>query len=100
MSTVQLRTRVDRTLKKKSDAVLRRLGLDAGSYVSMALAQLVYKRAIPFAVAEPAADYVASDYKLTAAQRAAAGAALRREAARARRRGELREISGAGDLTP
>jgi cell wall-associated NlpC family hydrolase len=34
MATVQFRARIDRNLKKKSDAVLKGLGLDAGSFVS------------------------------------------------------------------
>ena len=35
MATIQLRVRIDSKLKKKSDEVLKRLGLDAGSFVSM-----------------------------------------------------------------
>lgn len=46
MATVQIRTRIDRNLKKKSDAVLKNIGLDTGSYVSMALSQLVNRRGL------------------------------------------------------
>ena len=100
MSTIQMRARIDRDLKKESDNVLRKLGLDAGSFVSMALTQLVNHRGLPFAVTESDADYFASEYDLTPAQSAKAGAAMRRETARARRRGELRDVTKLADLTP
>ena len=100
MATIQIRARIDRNLKKKSDAVLKGLGLDAGSFVSMALTQLVNRRGIPFAVTESDADYFAAEYGLTPAQSAKAGAAMSREAARARRAGKLREISELADLAP
>jgi addiction module RelB/DinJ family antitoxin len=100
MATIQIRARIDRGLKKKSDAVLKGLGLDAGSYVSMALTQLVNRRGIPFAVTEPDAGYFASEYGLTPAQSAKAGAAMSRETARARRAGKLREIKEPADLAP
>jgi addiction module RelB/DinJ family antitoxin len=100
MATIQMRTRIDRKLKKKSDAVLKRLGLDAGSFVSMALTQLVNRRGIPFAVTESDAGYFASEYGLTSAQSVKAGAAMRRETARVRRAGKLREVAGLADLVP
>ncbi|MEO6993677.1 MAG: type II toxin-antitoxin system RelB/DinJ family antitoxin [Lacunisphaera sp.] len=100
MATIQIRARIDRDLKKKSDAVLKKLGLDAGSYVSMALTQLVNRRGIPFAVAESDAEYFASEYGLTPAQSAKAGAAFSKEAAQARRTGKLRAIDGLTDLAP
>lgn len=100
MSTIQMRARIDLNLKKESDVVLKKLGLDAGSFVSMALAQLVNRRGLPFAVTESDADYFASEYGLTAAQSAKAGAAMRRETARARRTGKLREVTGLADLAP
>jgi addiction module RelB/DinJ family antitoxin len=99
MSTIQIRARIDRDLKKKSDAVLKSLGLDAGSFVSMALTQLVNRRGLPFAVTESDATYFASEYGLTPRQSARAGAAMSRETARARRAGELREIIEVADLT-
>ena len=100
MATVQFRARIDRNLKKKSDAVLKNLGLDAGSFVSMALTQLVNRRGIPFAVAESDEEYFTSEYGLTPAESAAAGAALKKEAAQARRAGKLREVTGLADLAP
>lgn len=100
MATIQIRTRIDRNLKKKSDDLLRELGLDTGSFVSMALTQLVNRRGLPFAVTESDAGYFASEYGVTAAQSIKAGAAMLRETNRARRTGKLREITELADLAP
>ena len=100
MGTIQIRTRIDRNLKKQSDAVLAKLGLDAGSFISMALTQLVNRRGLPFSVTESDERYFASEYGLTSAQRVKAGAAMHRETARARRTGKLREVTGLADLVP
>ena len=100
MATIQIRTRIDRTLKKKSDDLLKELGLDAGSFVSMALTQLVNRRGLPFAVTESDAGYFASEYGVTATQSIKAGAVMRRESDRARRSGKLREITELADLAP
>jgi addiction module RelB/DinJ family antitoxin len=100
MPTTQIRARVDAALKRKSDAVLKQLGLNTGSFVSMALTQLVHRRGLPFSVSEPDAAYFTSEYGLTAAQAAKAGAAMRREAAQSRRSGSLREIKRSDDLIP
>jgi addiction module RelB/DinJ family antitoxin len=100
MPTVQFRARIDRKLKKQSDVVLKKLGLDAGSFVSMALTQLVNRRGIPFAVAESDEDYFTSEYGLTSNQSVTAGAAMSKESAQARRTGKLREITGLADLAP
>ena len=100
MATIQIRTRIDRNLKKESDDVLKGLGLDAGSFVSMALTQLVNRRGLPFAVTESDAGYFASEYGVTAAQSVKAGAAMHRESDRARRTGKLREITELADLAP
>jgi addiction module RelB/DinJ family antitoxin len=100
MATVQIRTRIDRKLKKESDTVLKSIGLDAGSYVSMALTQLVNRRGLPFAVMEPDADYFLNEYGLNPGESAKAGAVIQSETARARRTGKLREITSAHDLAP
>lgn len=97
-TTVQLRTRVDRTLKRKSEALLSQLGLDTGTYVSMALAQLVHRRGIPFAVTESDEDYFEREYGLTPSEKAQAGKRMREEAAHARSSGTRREIHSADDL--
>jgi addiction module RelB/DinJ family antitoxin len=100
VATVQIRIRIDRKLKKKSDTVLKSIGLDAGAYYSMALTQLVNRRGLPFAVMEPDADYFVNEYGLSSDEVARAGAAMKAETARARRRGKLREIVSVGDLAP
>jgi addiction module RelB/DinJ family antitoxin len=100
MATVQIRTRIDRNLKKKSDAVLKSIGLDAGSYVSMALSQLVNRRGLPFAVMEPDAAYFVNEYGLNSDDTVKAGAIMKSESAQARRTGKLREIAAADDLAP
>lgn len=100
MATIQIRTRIDRKLKKESDSILKSIGLDAGSYVSMALTQLVNRRGIPFGVMEPDEAYFANEYGLTAEESAKAGATMKSETARARRTGRLREIASLDDLAP
>jgi len=100
MATIQIRARIDYDLKKRSDAVLKGLGLDAGSFFSMALTQLVNRRGIPFAVTESDWDYFESEYGLTPLQSVKAGAAMKKEAASARRTGKLREITELTDLVP
>lgn len=99
MATIQLRTRIDRELKRKSDAVLKSLGLDAGTFVSMSLAQLVNRRGLPFAVTESDDAYFSAEYGLTAAEKTAAGARMRAETAGARRAGKLKTITGPDDLS-
>ncbi len=98
MATIQLRTRIDRDLKRKSDALLSRLGIDAGAYVSMALTQLVNRRGVPFAVAESDEDYFTNEYGLTPTEQVRAGMKMRRESARSRRAGKLKEIKSVNDL--
>jgi addiction module RelB/DinJ family antitoxin len=98
MATVQLRTRIDRDLEKKAAVVLKRLGLDAGTFVSMSLAQLVNRRGLPFAVTESDEDYFAQEYDLTRAEAVAAGETMRKETARARKTGKLRTVNGLDDL--
>ena len=100
MPTIQLRTRLDRDLKLKGDAVLKSLGLDASTFVAMSMAQLVNRRGLPFAVTEADADYFAAEYGVTAGQAAKTGRKLRMETARARRAGKLREVTTAADLAP
>lgn len=100
MATTQLRVRIDSELKERSDVLLRSLGLDATAFVSMALAQLVNRRGLPFAVAESDEAYFASEYGLGGAAADRAGRRLRREATAARRRNLLRAVKSADDLLP
>ncbi|MEO6005740.1 MAG: type II toxin-antitoxin system RelB/DinJ family antitoxin [Opitutus sp.] len=100
MATVQIRARIDRNLKRKSDALLHRLGLDAGAFFAMALTQLVNRRGLPFAVTDSDEAYFTSEYALTADQAAKAGNAMAKESASARGAGKLRELFNAADLVP
>jgi len=99
MATIQLRTRIDRDLKRKSAVILKNIGLDEGAFVSMALTQLVNRRGLPFAVTESDQAYFESEYGLTPAEKVRAGLKMRRETASARKTGELKEIKNAADLT-
>ncbi len=98
MATVQLRTRIDSDLKRRSAAVLKSIGLDEGAFVSMALTQLVNRRGLPFAVTEADEDYFATEYDLSRAEMVRAGARMRRETSKSRATGELREIKSVADL--
>jgi addiction module RelB/DinJ family antitoxin len=100
MPTVQLRTRIDLDLKRKSSAILKSIGLDEGSFVSMALTQLVNRRGLPFAVTESDQAYFEAEYGLTPAEKVKAGLKMQRETARARKNSQLKEIRSAADLTP
>ena len=96
--TVQLRTRIDRELKRRSAAELKSIGLDERAFVSLALTQLVNRRGLPFAVTEPDESYFAAEYDLTPAEMEQAGQRMRQESAKARRTGTLREVTSAADL--
>ena len=95
---MQIRARIDGELKRRSDAVLKSLGLDTSSFVSMSLAQLVNRRGLPFAVTEADETYFESEYGMDAAAAARAGRRMKRETARARAAGTLTEVTGAEDL--
>jgi len=100
MATIQMRTRIDKELKKQGDVILKNLGLDAGTYISMSLAQLVNRRGLPFAVTESDEAYFAKEYGLTPTEKRSAGARMKRETARARASGQLKTITGLNDLAP
>jgi addiction module RelB/DinJ family antitoxin len=100
MATVQVRARIDRNLKRRSDAVLAQLGLDATTYFSMALAQLSHRRGLPFAVTVSDEQYFTEEYETTSQELKRAGTAMRREIAAARRSGKLRAVSSPDDLAP
>lgn len=80
--------------------MLKSLGLDASTFVSMAMAQLVNRRGLPFAVAEADEAYFASEYGIDSAQADRVGRKLRSETARARASGKLGEVATAADLAP
>jgi addiction module RelB/DinJ family antitoxin len=99
MATIQLRSRIDLDLKRKSASVLKSIGLDETSFITMALTQLVNRRGLPFAVTEPDDAYFASEYGLSRPEMSKAGIRMKREAANARKAGQLREINSVADLT-
>ena len=98
MATVQLRTRIDSDLKRRSAAVLKSIGLDEGAFISMALTQLVNRRGLPFAVTEADEDYFATEYDLSRAEMVRVGGRMRRETSKSRAAGQLREIKSVADL--
>ncbi len=100
MSTVQIRSRIDQNLKRKSDELLKHLGLDTSTYISLSLAQLVNRRGLPFAVTESDEQYFRDEYDLSNTAAKKTGVRLKREIEQARRNGELRETKSPGDLAP
>lgn len=100
MPTTQLRNRIDTDLARKSAVILKRIGLDETSFISLAFTQLVNRRGLPFAVTEPDDTYFAAEYGLSRSEMNRAGLKMKREAASARKAGQLREIKSAADLTP
>ncbi len=100
MATIQLRTRIDGELHRKSEAVLKSLGLDAGAFVSMALAQLVNRRGVPFAVTESDEEYFKNEYGLKQVEMERAGRRMRSEYVREKHAGKVKEIKTAADLVP
>ena len=98
MKTVQFRTRVEPSLKKKSDSILRALGLDMETFVSMALTQLVNRRGLPFAVTESDEDYFSSEYGLNRNESVGAGNRKRAASKRDKTLGRIKTISGPEDL--
>ncbi len=55
MSTANINIRTDSELKAKAQAVLSDLGLDMTTAINVFLTQVVYRQAIPFDIAKPAA---------------------------------------------
>jgi len=100
MPTVQIRSRIDRNLKRKSDDLLKHLGLDTSTYISLSLAQLVNRRGLPFAVTESDELYFMDEYGLSKTETQKTGVRLKQETSRARRRGNLCEVTGPDDLAP
>tara|TARA_B110000459_G_scaffold182400_1_gene210535 strand:- start:342 stop:638 length:297 start_codon:yes stop_codon:yes gene_type:complete len=98
MKTVQFRTRVEPSLKKKSDSILRALGLDMETFVSTALTQLVNRRGLPFAVTESDEDYFSSEYGLNRNESVGAGNRMRAASKRDKTLGRIKTISGPEDL--
>ncbi len=100
MATTQLRNRIDSDLARKSAVILKKIGLDETSFISLAFTQLVNRRGLPFAVTEPDDSYFEAEYGLSHSEMARAGKRMKRVAAEARKAGKLREIKSVADLKP
>ena len=90
--------RLSRSRLSAAVPILERLGMDSRSAIELFLAQVVSRKAIPFAVALPDSEYAAIEYGLTAAEVAAAGKRMRRASAAARRSGGIRPVFGIDSL--
>ncbi len=100
MSTAILRTRVDRAQAAAAKTVLARMGLTPSAAVNILFAHIASRRALPFAVALPDSDYARDEYGLTPAEVKAAARRLHADIARARRRGEISNITDIASLRP
>ncbi len=94
MATTLLRTRVDARRAAAAKKILHGLGLDATSAVNMLFAQIVARRGLPFSVQEEGDAYAASEYGLTPAEMDRAAKRIKRDVARAVKRGEATEFKG------
>jgi addiction module RelB/DinJ family antitoxin len=90
--------RLSRSRLSAAGPILERLGLDSRSAIELFLAQVVSRKAIPFAVTLPDSEYAAAEYGVTAAEIAAAGKRMRRASDAARRSGGIRAVSGIDSL--
>ena len=90
--------RLSRSRLAAAGPILERLGLDSRSAIELFLAQVVSRKAIPFAVMLPDSEYAATEYGVTAAEIVAAGKRMRRASDAARRSGEIRAVSGIASL--
>ena len=90
--------RLSRSRLSAAGPILERLGMDSRSAIELFLAQVVSRKAIPFAVTLPDSEYAAAEYGVTAAEIAAAGKHMRRASDAARRSGGIRAVSGIDSL--
>jgi DNA-damage-inducible protein J len=63
MPSTNINVRVDSNLKTEAQKVLGNLGMDLSTAISVYLTQIVYRRAIPFQIAEPS-EFVDDEYYL------------------------------------
>src|SRR6266542_286654 len=90
--------RVSRSRLSAAGPILDRLGMDTRSAIEMFLAQVVSRKALPFAVSLSGLDYAAAEYGATEADVAAAGKRMRQRSRAARRAGTIREVTGIDSL--
>jgi addiction module RelB/DinJ family antitoxin len=90
--------RLSRSRLSAAGPILERLGMDSRSAIELFLAQVVSRKAIPFAVTLPDSEYATAEYGVTAAEIVAAGKRMRRASDAARRSGGIRAVSGIDSL--
>jgi addiction module RelB/DinJ family antitoxin len=90
--------RLSRSSLSAADPILKRLGMNWRAAIEMFLAQVVSRKAIPFAVVLSGSEYAAVEYGLTAADVSAAGKRMRRASVDAQRSGAIRDVSGIDSL--
>jgi addiction module RelB/DinJ family antitoxin len=98
MSTIVLKSRVDRINAAAARRVLAKLGLKPSDAVNVLFAQIASRKALPFALATSDSSYAMEEYGLDAKAIAAASARISRQIARERRAGTIRSVSCIADL--
>lgn len=98
MPTATKTVRISRSRLAEAGPILERLGMDSRSAIELFLAQVVSRKAIPFAVALPDSEYAATEYGLSAADVVAAGKRMRRASRGAHGSGGVRAVSGIDSL--
>jgi len=98
MSTIVLKSRVDRTHAAAARRVLAKIGLKPSDAVNALFAQIASRKALPFALATADSLYAKEEYGLNEREVAAVGARLRKRIARERRAGTVRVVSSIADL--
>jgi addiction module RelB/DinJ family antitoxin len=98
MSTIVLKSRVNRLNAAAARRVLARLGLKPSDAVNALFAQIASRKALPFALATSDSSYAKEEYGLDEKAIAAAGARISRQISRERRAGTIRSVSSIADL--
>jgi addiction module RelB/DinJ family antitoxin len=98
MSTIVLKSRVNRLNAAAARRVLARLGLKPSDAVNALFAQIASRKALPFALATSDSSYAMEEYGLDKKAIAAASARISRQIARERRAGTIRSVSCVADL--
>jgi addiction module RelB/DinJ family antitoxin len=98
MQTTLVRARVERSRARNVEKILSRLGLKPSDAVNMLYAQIIQRRAIPFAVSDAGDDYARDEYGATAAELTSSVRRANRDIARERKAGTIRRVTSANDL--
>jgi addiction module RelB/DinJ family antitoxin len=98
MSTIVLKSRVNRFNAVAARRVLARLGLKPSDAVNALFAQIASRKALPFALATSDSSYAKEEYGLDEKAVAAASARINRQISRERRAGTVRSVSSIADL--